>query len=217
MDNRIYEKYELIDLAKYGSSARKEIKPKLYVADSGKYPRGDMLDANLQTQLFTEFIGSKFLFYDTEAQFDRDVAYLPAGAIAFIKDKQLIWADGTYYSGGGGESGGSIDISNTPIYYYVFEDRDTIVPSDLVTYTRRNTLTASKQLSIELTNNFLFLAVPNNITLIRAVTSRDEELSLTDNFSTDTQTLSEHTVWIYKPAVAPQSLKLIFTFTLPTS
>ena len=216
MNNKIYEKYELIDLAKYGSSARKEIHPKLYVAESGEYPKGDMLDANLQMQLLSEFISNKFLFYDTKVQFEKDIALLPEGTIAFIKDKQLIWTNGTYYSGGGGAAE-NIDISDTPIYYYTFQDRDTEVPTNPATYTKRTYLSPSRQFSIALTNRFLFLAVPTGITLTRAVTSKYEELSLTENFSRDTQAISGYTVWIYKPVIAPQNLTLTFTFTISKS
>jgi hypothetical protein len=150
MNNKIHEKYELIDLARYGSSARKDIRPKLYVASGGKYEKGDILDANLQASIlaeaisdssasmtnyidnksnvivnyFNDTLNNKFLFYETKAEFELNQNNIPNSAVAFIKDKQLIWANGVFYSGGGGV-GDNVEIDQTPIYYYVFANKNT--------------------------------------------------------------------------------------------
>ena len=107
MDNKNYEKYELIDLAKYGSSARKEIRPRVYVAENGEYPKGDMMDINMQALLFDKAMNNKILFYDTTEQFEAAIDTIPNDAVVFIKDQQRIWANGTYYSGGGDSHGES--------------------------------------------------------------------------------------------------------------
>lgn len=213
MDNKIYEKYELIDLAKYGSNARKDIHPKLYVAEKGKYPKGDMMDINLQLELANQTWDSKVLFYDKRKDFEKDIDQIPSNAIVFIKDESLIWANGKYYSGGGG-GGASIDISSTPMYYLRYSSKGSAIPTDLSTYMKVEKLSASKTLSITLSNRFLFLVVPNNIQLTRVTTSRQEQLDLNENFRTDTTAISEHKVWIYEPVIAPADLTLTFTFSI---
>jgi hypothetical protein len=64
------------------------------------------------------------LFYETKAEFELNQNNIPNSAVAFIKDKQLIWANGVFYSGGGGV-GDNVEIDQTPIYYYVFANKNT--------------------------------------------------------------------------------------------
>jgi hypothetical protein len=164
-----------------------------------------------------EAIKYRFLYYKTQAAFDSDLENekITDDSIVFIEDSKKIWTHGTYFSGGGGGStpvAEPIDISSTPIRYYKTSNKSEVL--DINRFSNIDRLSSSRTTAIELRNQFLYLLVPNNIRLVRAVTSRFEDLDLTTNIVPDTTTVTGATLWKYLPDVAPQNLTITFTFTI---
>ena len=157
-------------------------------------------------------------FYITKAAFETDLnaGLVPYTAIVFVQKPAVIWTHGTYYTGGGGGAT-PIDISSTPIYYYKPTERSPI-SYDLSDYTQVTTLSGASDtvgsFSLRLENEFSVIAVPNNITLTRVVTSRFEELDINEDLTKITDAISGHTVWVYTPDVAPENLTLTYTFVV---
>ena len=163
-------------------------------------------------------INNRFLFFRTQEQFEKQKNQILDDSIVFVKNPPIIWTHGVYYTGGGGGTPEStIDIFNTPIYYHRFTNKEEPIPSignyegSVVELSGSN---GRGSTTISLNGYFLYLVVPNNITLVSAITSRQEPLSLEENFDTDTTTIDGHKVWIYSPTVAPENLSITFTFTV---
>ena len=162
-------------------------------------------------------INNRFLFFQTGRQFEAQKDKILYDSIVFVKNPPFIWTHGVYYEGGGGGGGeqSTIDIYDTPIYYSRFIDKNTPIPT-IGNYDNSIVeLIGSHQVgtdSIQLNDSFLYLAVPNNITLTKAETSNREPLSLTDNFVVYENEIPGYKVWKYMPVIAPEDLTITFTF-----
>lgn len=104
-------------------------------------------------------------------------------------------------------------ILESPIYYHKFTNKEEPIPINYESFITELIKTdRGGYATISIDNHFLYLAVPNNITLIQANTSRSEILDLENNFIVDI--IPGYKVWKYIPAVAPENLSITFLFSL---
>lgn len=166
-------------------------------------------------------INTRFLYYKTQESFEADKQNILNDSIVFVGEPPIIWTHGTYYTGGGSPGPTpptptyTIDITATPIKYLLSKDRTIQDPQFNSRFTTLNASSAtatSGTRGLSINGNFLYMAVPNNITLTRAVTSNQEVLDINTNFVVDRETVEGHVLYKYLPVIAPSNLSITFTF-----
>lgn len=167
-------------------------------------------------------IKDRFLYYKTLKSFEQALEQneILDQSIAFIETPRRIWTHNIYFSGGGGGTGGYTFNISTPIYYYKYEEKGSEIPTTIVSYSEINSLTSVNDentigtTSIPLSDQFLYLAVPENIQLNdTVVTSNNERISIGSSQTVDIGG-TQYNVYTYEPTLAPQNLTLTFTFNL---
>lgn len=175
---------------------------------------------SVQNRVITEALDNKKnpIVYEQYTVFLQDLeqGLIPDDVVVYIKDKSLIYAFGTYFSGGSGGGGGVPFILDTPILYIRPTNRDADISPSLNVYTQVTELTSNKALTISLSNQYLHLVVPTQYSITKIVTSNNETLSLQDDFEAETVEINGRIMNAYKyiPVIAP-SISLTFTFNIP--
>ena len=100
MDLKIKDKHKFIDLATYGSQARTEVRPDVYIGSERSTPfkEGDLLDANATYSLMQEAIGNNLniKWFETNEEFKIELyaGNIGENDICFIKDIAAIYKNG---------------------------------------------------------------------------------------------------------------------------
>lgn len=181
---------------------------------------------SLQNRVITnEFLNRKEpMSYDYYSDFLYDLqrGLIPNDVVVYIKDKGLIYAFGTYFSGGGGGGGIPVEV-DPPIMYQTPTNKADFSPT-YNNYTSVPELSSSKKLTITLNNRYLLLLIPTQYTVTNIITSNNETLTLADDFIFDENfteiydTSKSRTIQVkaykYFPVIAP-NMSLTFTFNIP--
>lgn len=181
----------------------------------------------VQNKVITNALSQKKdpLVYDSYDRFveDKDAGRIANDVIVYIKDKGLIYAYGTFFSGGGGSGEGGVPVKiYPPILYKTSQTQISQFPTNYNAYTQVSELNSSKNLTVSLNNKYLLLLIPTMYQVTNIVTSNNERLTLQDDFIYDssfTQIASDSGVMIhvkaykYFPVIAP-NMSLTFTFNV---
>lgn len=174
----------------------------------------------VQNRVITEALSRKKnpVVYDHYTDFlaDLDRGIVPDDVVVYIKDRSLIYAFGTYFSGGSGGGGGVPVMLDTPILYIKPSNRDADISPTFSIYTQVTEISSDKKLSIELSNQYLHILVPVQYHVTNILTSNNETLSITDDFEHEQIVINGLAMNAYKyiPIIAP-SMSLTFTFNIP--
>lgn len=118
MNLDLKNRLELIDLATYGSQARKEIHPKVLVsaANSQLFEEGDILDANAVYELLRRYVGQKsddgadygytsIGKFNTQKEFEEQLnrGNINDDAIYVLVEPKKVYTGGVYINFGGDE------------------------------------------------------------------------------------------------------------------
>lgn len=192
----------------------------LYVFDekNGWIKTDECSMSDITSEMIDHYVKAGPLVYDEYTEFlaDLEEGVIPDTAVVYITDKALIYAFGTYFSGGSGSGGGVPVLLDMPILYIRPTNRDADISPTFSVYTQVTEISSDKKLSIELSNQYLHILVPVQYHVTNVLTSNNETLSITDDFEHEQIVINGLTMNAYKyiPIIAP-SMSLTFTFNIP--